>query len=279
MLNHHASVLLHFVKSLIAALGGNTRHNRKLEPHLIKFVSRRLRILIVDDNLLCLRILSRTLERYCCCEIAVVHQALGPVEALALLSSLEFDLIFMDIDMPHLNRPCTTNCLPTDIALYLRAGMDGYVPKPFTHLQISEAVQRALHPHEGIALAAWRVSGVAGLLNLPISGTFIAHIPIAPQPYQLAPSEILLNFLMALWAVYHKPSNAISIYPDSGWLVKLKLELACAPQFLPSGVPLIFSSIRLRSGFRRGLRNQHFLGSQTFARATDYVSSCTHETA
>ncbi|KAJ9051353.1 hypothetical protein DSO57_1005356 [Entomophthora muscae] len=162
------------IKCIVGALGGATSFQEK---HT-KSGPRRLRVLIVDDNYLYIRILSKTLERYCRHEISVVCQALGPDEALVQLAIQEFDLIFMDIDMPnltgveltniirsntsksaiiHSNRAipiiaCTTNCLPTDIAIYLDAGMDGYVAKPFTHSQIAEVVQKTLYTNERIPL-------------------------------------------------------------------------------------------------------------------------------
>ncbi|KAF9577767.1 sensitivity to red-light reduced protein [Lunasporangiospora selenospora] len=70
--------------------------------------TRRLRVMIVDDNNLNLDILSRMLDRHFADTVDSVVKVSSGKEALALLADEIFDLILMDIDMPELSGVDTT---------------------------------------------------------------------------------------------------------------------------------------------------------------------------
>lgn len=105
-----------------------------------------LEILVVDDVVLNRRLLGAILERFSHrCEMAA-----DGLEALRTLQQRRFDLVLMDIAMPHLDGIAATRMLralpppaglvpviavtaagePDDRAAYTAAGMDGFVAKP-----------------------------------------------------------------------------------------------------------------------------------------------------
>ncbi|KAF7722912.1 sensitivity to red-light reduced protein [Apophysomyces ossiformis] len=67
-----------------------------------------LRLLLVDDNHINLRILSRLLTKHFADQIQHMELVQDGLEALKLLHHQPFDLVLMDIDMPILNGVETT---------------------------------------------------------------------------------------------------------------------------------------------------------------------------
>ncbi|KAJ9076991.1 sensitivity to red-light reduced protein [Entomophthora muscae] len=141
---------------------------------LHQLMSRKLRVLIVDDNSMFRRILRRMIQVYCNQKVESIHEASNPVDGLKLLGEKPFDFVFMDIDMPELSGiettkiirghdprwklhphqplPCnrtipiaavTTNDTPLDQATYANAGMTQFLPKPFSHNQVSSLLSQA----------------------------------------------------------------------------------------------------------------------------------------
>jgi signal transduction histidine kinase/CheY-like chemotaxis protein/HPt (histidine-containing phosphotransfer) domain-containing protein len=130
--------------------GDHKQLKRDIKPHLsVPEEIKKLRILIVDDEEY-IRLLFKTiLERW-----NVRHDvANNGVEALDLIKSSHYDLLFMDIRMPGLdgfritqfirnelkikNSDMPVICisavsLNTDWQKYKESGMDAYLPKPFT---------------------------------------------------------------------------------------------------------------------------------------------------
>lgn len=119
------------------------------------------RILVVDDDPDILSIMCVTLR-------AMGHrveEAVNGREAVTLARSAHPDLIFMDLMMPEMDGYEATRLLKAEqatagipvVALTAkamrgdeeegrRAGMDGYVTKPFRISQVLETVQRFLGP-------------------------------------------------------------------------------------------------------------------------------------
>eukprot|EP00762_Andalucia_godoyi_P004346 ANDGO_08211.mRNA.1 Sensor histidine kinase RcsC len=109
-------------------------------------IARRSRVLVVDDNPVNLRVATVLLERRGC----VVQNASNGLEAVKLLSSELFDLVFMDCEMPEMDgfeatrkiRAAETSwehtpiialsahALESDRVRCLQCGMDDFISKP-----------------------------------------------------------------------------------------------------------------------------------------------------
>jgi len=76
-----------------------------------------LRVLLVDDNDVNLRILERLLKKHLSHIIHNVEVAQDADQALQLLSSIDFDLVMMDIEMPGMSG--------VEATTRIRAGMAG----------------------------------------------------------------------------------------------------------------------------------------------------------
>ncbi len=113
-----------------------------------------LRILVVDDDLVCLRVTRRLLESLGH-QVEVCERSL---ELIGLLSSADYDLVFMDCQMPELDgydaarslrengygRPIialTANTSLADRRRCLDSGMNGVVAKPASLAKLKLAVR------------------------------------------------------------------------------------------------------------------------------------------
>jgi len=122
-----------------------------------------VRILVVDDNEYNRIVVNDTLESK---TRATVVSCDSGRAALDRLRSEKFDVVLMDVRMPEMNgfeatriirsdfpEPArhipvialTASVLRTDLELCLAAGMNGYVPKPFTSDQLIAAIAGILH--------------------------------------------------------------------------------------------------------------------------------------
>ncbi len=122
----------------------------------------RIRVLVVEDNVVNQRVTSSMLQRWGhVCEVAANGQ-----EALEALDAREFDLVLMDCQMPEMDGfeatrrirekeqetgahvpivAMTANALPGDRTACLDAGMDDYVTKPVKSARIQEVVEAWVH--------------------------------------------------------------------------------------------------------------------------------------
>lgn len=120
------------------------------------------RVLVVEDNLLNLKLLTAILERERC-ELDVAYDGLGAIEQAA---AVRYDFILMDCQMPKMdgfeatrqirksdgpnaNTPIlaiTANTMERDRDEASAAGMDDLIPKPFSRPML---VERLLHWQQG----------------------------------------------------------------------------------------------------------------------------------
>jgi osomolarity two-component system response regulator SKN7 len=117
------------------------------------------RILLVEDDRVCARIGSKFLQAFEC-GVETARDGLEAVNKINNGAANSFDLILMDIIMPHLDgvsatvcireiRPAipiiamTSNIRADDIDMYFRYGMNDVLPKPFT----KEGMLKALEKH------------------------------------------------------------------------------------------------------------------------------------
>jgi len=118
-----------------------------------------LRILVADDNLVNLRVATSLLKR-------LGYQsdtAVNGLEVLASLSRQDYDIVFLDVQMPEMDgleaakriransswseKPwlvaLTANAMSSDREQCLQAGMNDHVAKPIGLKQVEEAIARA----------------------------------------------------------------------------------------------------------------------------------------
>jgi len=141
-----------------------------LLPHLVTTSSgvRKLNILIAEDNLVNQVVASRMLMKL---GHSIVIASNG-VEALRLLQQRRFDLVLMDIQMPEMDGLTATKRIREDeasggsripiVALtahamagdrerYLASGMDGYISKPITTLELQSVIADVIRKREDTA--------------------------------------------------------------------------------------------------------------------------------
>lgn len=128
----------------------------------------RRRALLVDDNSTNLLVLQALLESLGV-ECALAQNGLQAIDACR---EREFDVVFMDIHMPHMDGmtatrvirdqqaerglaptpifAVTASVLPEDIARYGAAGMDGVIAKPISLSELAAALQ-SVHPRTASA--------------------------------------------------------------------------------------------------------------------------------
>jgi PAS domain S-box-containing protein len=133
-----------------------------------------LRVLAAEDNAVN-QLVLKTLLNQIGVEPVMVADGVAAVEAWALEP---WDLILMDVEMPRLDGPAATaqirareqaegrprtpivaltaNAMADQVARYMAAGMDGFVPKPIAASRLFAAVQAALEggPQPGVEAAA-----------------------------------------------------------------------------------------------------------------------------
>ncbi len=120
-----------------------------------------LRVLLAEDNNVNILVATSILQRIGC----IVEVAKDGVQATEMATSNTYDVILMDLRMPlrqgneatvmileayagHSRPPkiiaMTANASPEDREACTKAGMVGFLPKPFTHEMLIEALQRAV---------------------------------------------------------------------------------------------------------------------------------------
>lgn len=130
------------------------------DPQPKNLETRPLQILVAEDNIINQKVICGMLERSGH-EIATVENGVQAVEAV---STGNFDLVLMDINMPEMTGleatrhiralqderskipiiAVTANTAKADRDKYLREGMTGYVPKPIEAKKLAEAIEAAI---------------------------------------------------------------------------------------------------------------------------------------
>ena len=122
-----------------------------------EFVHTKPSILLVDDNEVNRKVATQILEKSGC----LVTEAADGFTAIELVSHSEFDLVFMDIQMPKMDgveathgiKKLNKSILPPIVAMtaysmeedqnrFLRQGLDDYLPKPIKANQLIEKVRK-----------------------------------------------------------------------------------------------------------------------------------------
>ncbi|MBV1861746.1 MAG: response regulator, partial [Nannocystaceae bacterium] len=162
------------VATALRALANAEGKRSEMQP--LAVATRRASILLVDDNPANRTITARLLEKVG----HVVQTAHDGGEALSAATSGEFDLIFMDVQMPGLDGVAATERIrgwesmkgrtrvpivglsaataPEELARCRLAGMDDFLTKPTRAALLFETVQRVLSEAEASALASGEAS-------------------------------------------------------------------------------------------------------------------------
>jgi signal transduction histidine kinase/CheY-like chemotaxis protein len=130
--------------------------DRKIGREHLSF-SKAWRVLIVDDNQINLLVAKKMVERFG----GVVTSAVNGLEAINKVKQNEFDFILMDIQMPVMDgheatrrlrdsdftKPIialSANAFKEDVEKSLHSGMDAHIQKPFSELQLFQAIHESL---------------------------------------------------------------------------------------------------------------------------------------
>ncbi|MBV8968215.1 MAG: response regulator [Verrucomicrobia bacterium] len=153
----------HLFESLRAIVGPlPTESGFQVEPETTPAATRRLRLLLTEDNAVNKRVALHQLMTMGH-EVDTAHNGL---EALDLMERNAYDAVLMDIQMPELDGYSTTaeirrreagkrhtwiiamtaNAMPADREICLEAGMDDYLPKPISTGALARALARSPQP-------------------------------------------------------------------------------------------------------------------------------------
>ena len=147
-----------------APLGLNGNPQRDREPDAIRPSIPelgRLRALVVDDNAINRRVLSRLLANM---GLSRIECATGAAEAIEMLDQSSFDLVLMDIQMPDVDGymatrlirakgfshvkiiACSAHAFEADVKRSHEEGMDGHISKPVVAAELADVI-KALFAH------------------------------------------------------------------------------------------------------------------------------------
>jgi two-component system, sensor histidine kinase and response regulator len=150
--------------AILAALGNQQSATAPLVTrHSLREASRKLKILVAEDNAVNQKLILRVLEKMG--HSAVLAQT--GKEAVAMAVAEKFDLAFMDVQMPEMDGlaataairesekksgahlpvfAMTAHAMKGDRERCLEAGMDGYITKPMRFSDIEQTLQSLAQP-------------------------------------------------------------------------------------------------------------------------------------
>ncbi|KAG4026306.1 hypothetical protein MFRU_042g00350 [Monilinia fructicola] len=167
------------------------------------------RILLVEDDQVCARIGTKFLESFEC-GVDIARDGLEAVSKINLGAENHFDLILMDIIMPHLDGVSATVCIremranlpiiamtsnirTDDIEMYFRYGMNDVLPKPFT----KEGMMKALEKHLAHFRKKAPTLGFSSPRQMSHPGGFVtpgqSHTPIGLNMGQLTATQSIVD--------------------------------------------------------------------------------------
>lgn len=166
-----------------------SRYNTEEEYE--SFTSEQSKILVIDDTELNLKVIKGLLKS----TLLQIQTALSGEEGLALVTRENYDLIFIDYRMPHmdgietlhkmkelknslnLNTPCialTANAVSGARELYLREGFDDYLSKPIESVKLEKMIMKYL-PKDKFKIIKQKST------SLPSQNKFIDLLKFIPQ--------------------------------------------------------------------------------------------------
>lgn len=159
---YHSKPLKHLVlqNSLIKifqSIDSNISKTTKSNPDTDIANKYPLKIMVVDDNTINLKLAMRVLEKLG----YTAKMANSGEEAIEKHKAEQFDLIFMDVQMPGLDgletagiikkkleldkvphiAACTANVMQSQVNGYLQSGMDSFVGKPLRNLEVTDLIK------------------------------------------------------------------------------------------------------------------------------------------
>jgi CheY-like chemotaxis protein/anti-sigma regulatory factor (Ser/Thr protein kinase) len=143
---------------LDAALAAKKRQKKPFRKHSSQEDAQILQVLIVEDNLINQKVMTKFLTRFPC-EVMVANNGQEAVDLVSRINNL--DLIFMDCQMPIMDGmeatkiirangnhipilALTANASTSDRDECLEAGMDGFLTKPVSMESIAKVFERVL---------------------------------------------------------------------------------------------------------------------------------------
>jgi CheY-like chemotaxis protein/HPt (histidine-containing phosphotransfer) domain-containing protein len=188
-----------------------------------------LRVLLVEDSPVNTEVAIGILESFGCMVEAAAHGR----EALAIHAEREFDVIFMDCQMPEMDGfettaeirkreaagakrtpivALTANAIKGDREMCLQAGMDDYLPKPFGRAQMEAALK--------VLFAGRNVYDTVAAGDPP-SANEADDSPFSPVPLEMSQSDVLDERVFAALRQLQRADRpdivrrTISLYLDS----------------------------------------------------------------
>lgn len=153
----------HFTARFSRALAKRTIAARVSEAEVISSVTRSLRILVAEDNLVNQRLMSAILQK----KGHLVSLVASGREAVNVSAKLQFDLVLMDMQMPEMDGfeataiirqreentgrrlrivAVTASAMSGDRERCLAAGLDDYLAKPIDQAELYRIISPALSP-------------------------------------------------------------------------------------------------------------------------------------
>lgn len=215
-----------------------------------KLTTGRLRLLVVDDNLMNQSLMQHLLKEWKIdCRVASDGR-----QAIELLGQHRFDLVLMDIQMPNMDGYAATQYIRKKLGLSvpviamtayalegekekcLQSGMDGYIAKPVNETRllelIAEFTQTAIPKNKGVAADVStpdfhyidltyikEVSNGSVAYEKTVTQQFIDLVPVALESLQAASENQDFNAVRQIAHHMQTTLSIMGIVPKYGYLL------------------------------------------------------------